>query len=186
MKMPQTVLVCLCLLGATQLAKSQVKQSAAHTIPGFLDPATGKFTTRIAPNVHKNDAAATGTSIFFREDFQISISNYDQPGTTAVCEVSMSSYGDTIGVYYSEDESVAATAVGGGFTCDVPILTLWTLQTPTTDGIDAYVSVTIYTPGQTSPTTLAPTVYRSSTQSLPSLTQPTNGQTVVQTINFQL
>jgi hypothetical protein len=183
MKLPQTFLVCLCLLGATQLALSQVKEPAAHTIPGYLDPATGKFTTRIAPAATASkdaQAEVTGTSIFFREDFQISVANYDQPGSTAVCSVSMASSGDADYYYDYEDEaSVPATPTGGGFSCDVPVLTLWTLQTPTSDTITASVTVTIY-----SQTTPVP-IYRSSTQSL-SLAQPGNAQTVVNTVHFQI
>jgi len=181
MKLLQAFLVCLCLLGATQLAFSQVKEPAVHTIPGFLDPTTGNFTTRIAhAPTATGDAQAevTGTSVFFRETFQISIVNYDQPGTTAVCSVSMSSYDDSNG-FYEDDATVPATPSGSGFSCNVPLLTLWTLQTPATDMISASVTVTIY-----SQTTPVP-IYRSSSQSL-TLAQPGNTQTAVNTVKFQI
>ena len=179
MKLPQAFLACFCLLGATQLAWSQVKEPGVSAIPGYLDPTTGKFTTRIAPATQRNaQAAVTGTSILFREDFQVSIANYDQPGSTAVCSVYMSSGGDANGTY-EEEASVAASSVGGGFSCDVPVLTQWTLQTPGSDTIFASVTVSIYS--QTSPVP----IYRSSTQTL-SLAQPGNTQTVVNSIAFKI
>jgi hypothetical protein len=188
MKLTQAFLVCLCVLGATDLAWSQVKEPAGRPIPGYLDPATGKFTTRIAHAATAQPDPAAGvssTSVFFREDFQIYIANYDQKGTSAICSVDMTSYDDAGGTY-DEVSSVFATAVGSGFSCDVPVLTLWTLQTPTTDMITATVTVTVYTPNsQTSPVLIYPGGYRSSTQSL-TVAQPANGQTAVNSIKFSL
>ena len=185
MKVTQAFVVWLCLLGATQLAWSQVKEPAAHAIPGYLDPKTGKFTTQITPGATAQpdaQAAATSTSVFFREQFNIAIANYDQSsGSTVVCSVEMSSYGDAAGDY-EESASVTATATGNGFSCDVPVLTLWTLQTPTTDTISASITVSLYSGSSPS---LASLTSRSSTRSL-TLTQPGNTQTVINTINISL
>ena len=183
MKLLHAFLVCICLLGATQLAWSQVKESADHVIPGYLDPKTGKFTTQIASGAKaKPDAQATGAGVLFREQFDIAITNYDQPsGSTVVCSVGLNSYGDA-GGDYSETASVTATTTGTGFSCTVPVLALWTLQNPTMDTIEASISVSLYS--GSSPSVLNLTE-RTSTQSL-SLTQPGNTQTVVNSINFTL
>lgn len=184
MKMTQAFLVCICVFGATKLASSQVKAPTAAAIPGYLDPATGKFTTRIAsaptvPPDAQGQPAVAGTSVFFREDFQIQIQNFDQPSNaTVICSVEMTSF-DANG-YFSESASIPATVTGGGWSCDVPVLTQWTLQNPNSDTISATVSVMIYT--QTTPLP----VYRSSTQTLPSLTVPANTQTVVNSVSFKL
>lgn len=179
MRMPHAFLVCVCLLGATQLAWSQTK---AATIPGYYNPTTGEFTTHVASSATAQpQAALTGTSIFFREDFPITITNDDQPaGAQVVCSVEMFEVGDANGSF-SEVASVAAVYSGGTWSCDVPVLTLWTLKTPTTDQIDASVSVTIYSQISTT----APTIYRQSGQSF-LLTVPANTQTVENNVSFQL
>ncbi len=179
MKMSQVILVCICFLGAAQLASSQTKATA---IPGFYDPTTGKFTTHIASGAKAQpDSAATGTSIFFREQFNITITNYDQPSSDqAVCSVSMSSDDAS----YSDSAAIVATPNGSGWTCVVPILTDWTLQTPTTALIYVSVSVDIYSPTATPVNGFFPS-YRESSQSL-TLVQPGNSQTVENAMAFSL
>ena len=179
MRMPHAFLVCVCLLGATQLAWSQTKPTA---IPGFYNPTTGEFTTHIASNATAQpQAALTGTSIFFREDFPITITNYDQPaGAQVVCSVEIFEEGDA-NAGFSDSASVPAAYSGGTWSCDVPLLTLWTLKTPATDMISASVSVTIYS--QLSST--APTIYRESSQSF-TLTVPANTATVENHVAFEL
>lgn len=154
-------------------------------IRGYLNPATGQFTTRIAPDANAQPGALpeatthTGTALFFREDFQITVQNYDQPSNaTAVCEVYMSTY-EGGNDDYSDDLSVPATATSGGWTCDVPILTQWTLQTPTQDTISASVSISIYS--QSTPVPIG----RSATQSF-TFAVPANTQTITNTVNFRL
>jgi hypothetical protein len=184
MKMPQAFLVCACLLGATQLAWGQTAKPSVPQIPGYLDPTTGKFTTQVASNATvQPQAALSGTSVFFREDFQVSIANFDQPtNSQVVCSVTMLSTSDSNGVF-EELYSVPGTQTGSGWYCEVPVLTLWTLKTPATDTISASVAVTIYS--QYSPTT-TPEVYRQSTQSLGTLSVPANTQTIVNSVSFQL
>jgi hypothetical protein len=182
MKMSQMFLVCVCFLGAAQLASSQTKATA---IPGFYNPTTGKFTTHIDAGARAQPAstpATTATPIFFREQFNITITNYDQPSSwQAVCSVSIGS--DDEGGY-GESAAVVATAVGSGWTCSVPILTLWMLQTPATDSIYADVSVDIYSPSATPVNGYYP-AYRESDQSL-TLPQPGNSQTVENAVAFSL
>ena len=180
MRMPHAFLVCVCLLGATQLTWSQTK---AAVIPGYYNPTTGDFSTHIASSATAQpdvQAALTGTSIFFREDFPIKITNYDQPASAqVVCSVTLILEGDANP--FSEIAQAPAAYSGGTWSCDVPVLTLWTLKTPGTDAIIASVSVTIYS--QISPT--APTILRESTQSF-SLTVPANTATVENNVTFQL
>lgn len=185
MRLPHALLLCVCLLGVTQLTWSQTKATA---IPGYLNPSTGTFTTRVSSSATPQpdaEAALAGTGIFFREQFNITITNYDQPTSDLVaCEVSMSSTGDSNSSYFHELEVVPATASGGNWTCSVPVLTLWTLQTPGSDSIYATVSVYIYAPGQTAVDGLLPSL-RESDQSM-ILTQPGNTQTVMNNVSFQL
>jgi hypothetical protein len=178
MRMPHAFAVCVCLLGATPLIFSQTKAAA---IPGYYNPATGEFTSHIASSAAAQPQAAyTGTSIFFREDFPITITNYDQPpGAQVVCAVSMFSVGDINA--FSEIAEASAVYSGGTWSCDVPVLTLWTLRTPATDLISASVSVTIYSQISTT----APTILRQSTQGF-SLTVPANTATVENNVSFQL
>jgi hypothetical protein len=184
MRMSHAFLVCVCLLGATQLAWSQTKAAA---IPGYYNPTTGEFTTHIASSARPQpnaEAALTGTSIFFREEFNITISNYDQPTTAqAVCIVTMYSFGDSNGSTFGETASTPATLNGNTWTCDVPVLTLWTLQTPTTDSISATVAVDIYSSNSTVPGGLL--LMRESSQSM-TLAQPGNTQTAENSIFFHL
>jgi hypothetical protein len=179
MRMPHAFLACVYLLGAMQPARSQIKAAA---IPGYLDPTTGAFTTRVASSATPTpQVSLTGTSVFFREDFPITITNYDQPSNAqVVCTVSMLSLGDANGTF-SDAASVAATPSGGGWTCDVPVLTLWTLKTPATDTITGSVGVEIYT--QTPAAGLA--ITRESSQSF-SLTIPANTATIENSYTFQL
>lgn len=185
MKMSQAFLFCVCLLGATQFAWSQTKGA---TIPGFYNPTTREFTTRSAssaPAKPDTQTALAGSGVFFREQFNITIANYDQPSSDqAACSVSMDSYGDSNGASYHETASVPATSNGSGWTCEVPVLTLWTLESPTTDSISVTVDVYIYAPNQTAVDELLPNL-RESEQSL-TLSQPGNTQTVVNTLTFQL
>jgi hypothetical protein len=179
MRMPSAFLACVCLLGTMQPARSQTKAAA---IPGYLNPATGEFTTHVASSATPTpQVSLTGTSVFFREDFPITITNYDQPANAqVVCSVSMLTVADANGLF-SDGASVAATSSGGGWTCDVPVLTLWTLKTPATDTITGSVTVAIYT--QTSAAGLA--ITRESSQSF-SLTVPANTATVENYYTFQL
>jgi hypothetical protein len=180
MRMPQAFFVCVCLLGVTQLAWSQ-SQNKVPAIPGYYDPLTGQFTTHIASGAAHTDAQAalTGTSTFFREDFQVKIWNYDQLTDAQVTCSAVITTVDTNGLF-EDSYSVPSVSSGGSWTCDVPVLTLWTLQNPDTDVLHASVSVTI---NGGSGFCCAST--RTSSQSF-SLTVPGNTQTIVNNVVFQL
>jgi hypothetical protein len=184
-RMPHAYLICICLLGAAQLGSSQTQTAP---IPGYYNPTTRQFATRLDPTaaLHPDaQAAITGSSVFFREQFNITITNYDQnPGDSAVCAVSIDSFGDTNSAGYHDTATTPATLSGNNWTCSVPILTLWTLQTPGTDSISVEVDVYIYPPNQTAVAGELPSL-RESSQSM-TLSQPANGQTVTNNVTFQL
>jgi hypothetical protein len=188
MRMSKAIFVCVCLVGLTQLVWSQNKDIGAFQqkgIPGYLNPRTGTFTTRtqgsaVTPG---GDGQFPGTAIFFREQANITIQNFDQPtNALAVCHVDISSSTE-FGWFDSAD--VSATSTANGWTCNVPVLTLWTLVTPNTDKLTLCVSVDIlqvFTLGSVSQAVSA----RTSSQPCLSLSQPANAQTVVNTFTFQL
>ena len=186
MKSSQLFLVCLAFLGSTQLGKSQVKRPAA--IPGYLDPATGKFTTQLAPAAAEqaaqpNAAAATGTSVFFREVFSITIQNYDQSANSnVVCAASITTYESGSGYSYTDVASVTASPYGNGFTCNVPVLTTWTLNTPASDSISVTLTVTSV-PSGASTNSIGPG--RTSFQTF-TIAVPGNSQTVYNNALFTL
>jgi len=178
-------------MGETQFALSQNNPATANpgnfnatgpkAIPGFYNPATGEFTTHVASSATPQSdaqAALTGTSLFFREDFQIKIWNYDQSTSAQVSCTASIETADTNGVF-EDSYTVPAVLSGQNWTCDVPVLTLWTLQNPGADAMSAVVSVEIN--GVSSGTGPA----RVSTQSF-SLTVPGNTQTVVNSMIFQI
>ena len=190
MRMSKAIFVCVCLVGLTQLVWSQNKDLGAFQekgIPGYLNPRTGTFTTRtqrsaVTPGVTPD---FSGTPIFFREQANITITNYDQPSNVlVVCHADIDSFSDANSGWF-DSADVVATASGNTYTCNVPILTLWTLQTPTTDRLQLCVSVDIiqvFTLGSVS----SPQSTRSSQQPCLDLAQPANGQTVVTSFTFQL
>jgi len=187
MKRRSAILFCLCLVGLAQLVWSQnraARVSHEKGIPGYLDPRTGKFTTRVddsALNAAKPEL--TGTTILFREQFNITITNYDQSSSDAVaCEATIDSDDDPNGDFY-EDAMVFATRSGSTYTCDVPILAQWTLQTPGSDTIYAYVYVDFLKGVTIGPASTYFEV-RESDQPRFALPVPSNGQTVVTNLGF--
>jgi hypothetical protein len=149
MRISKLIFVCACLIGLTQLVWSQnqhlfpSKQSSG--IPGYLDPRTGKFTTQIQKSgvgTGENEELA-GTPVLFRVKFNITINNYDQPaGSITSCHASIDTE-DPLG-FYSDDAVIIAAKSGGGWTCTVPILVSWTLQTPNSDTISACYGVEVF------------------------------------------
>jgi len=188
MRVSKTVFLCACLVVLTQLVWSQNKGIGAFQedgIPGFLNPHTGKFTTRAQESGVKAHPQLSGTSLFFREQFNITITNYDQPSSAlVVCEASISTYDDANGEF-DDDATVTATLSGNTWTCDVPVLTLWTLQTPNSDSLNACVYVTVIEPFSVGSVSQAVNV-RDSDQPCQTLGVPANGQTVVNSLTFQL
>jgi hypothetical protein len=79
MRTSRIILVCACLVGLTQPARSQqsqqAKPTAPHGVPGYLDPQTGAFTPMPQRSVENEEelAATTPTTgkfvITFRSRF---------------------------------------------------------------------------------------------------------------------
>jgi len=190
MKISKAVFICVCLAGLTQLVWSQNRSSEAFQdkgIPGYLNPRTRTFTTQAQDSGVKQEATAgfTGTPIFFREQANITITNYDQPTSgVTICRAQISSISDA-NIGFSDSQSVTASLSGNTWTCDVPVLSLWTLQTPTTDSLSLCVSIEIvqlYTLGSFTTAESA----RESSQPCLTLPMPANAQTVVTNFTFQL
>jgi len=171
----------LCLSGGTYSACLEPEQEFPRCpgkgIPGYLDPRTGTFTTRTQDSGVKPQATPelTGTSILFRVQFNITITNYDQPsGAQATCYAFIREEGDPN--YFADWVTYPATQSGNTWTCNPPILTLWTLQHPNNDSVYACVNVDFYKvlPG------LPPDVFyaRESDQPCLGIPMPSNGQTV--------
>ena len=190
MTLSKAIFVCACVAGLTQFLWSQNSGfgiSHEKGIPGYLDAQSGKFSTQIQGS--GGHAAATpeltGTPVFFREQFNITISNFDQPSNAlAVCYAEISTFDDANGAF-DDSASVTATLSGGTWTCDVPILTLWTLKTPGSDSISACVHVSIFQAYSVGSATEA-VDSRDSSQPCLTLSVPANGQTVVNTSTFNL
>jgi len=187
MRMSKVVLVCICLVGSTQLVRSQDKGIGAFQdkgIPGFLNPHTGTFTTRAPGSNGGQISSLTGTPILFREQFNITITNYDQPSNSlVVCDAHISTSDANSGFY--DSATVTATSSGNTWTCDVPVLTYWTLQTPGSDTVTACVDVSIlqlFTLGSVTEAESG----RESEQPCLTLAQPGNTQTVVTNFTFEL
>jgi hypothetical protein len=173
--MSKVIFVSLfCLVGLTPLVWSQsqgqplangaaVRQN--HGIPGYLDPQTGTFTTRLqnaAPEVQLPNT----TRVLFRMIFPISININDQPaGSTTFCAVDISS-NDANGFF--ESASTAGNASG----CTLTILAQWDLATPGSDTIFASFDISSSGTG----------VSRSTSHHLASIPMPNNGQTVTEPV----
>jgi len=161
--------VALCAVGWSHAQQSSQATSAkeAHGIPGYLDPRTGMFRTR-SQSPAQASVAVTSDPVIFRLVFNFNILYNDQTGTVA-CHVSISPFGDTNGLFHSED----ATALANGQTCQVTILAQWDLATPSTDQVSIEYEIDSF---QTVQGTLEN--FRGSSHSLASIPMPANGQTV--------
>lgn len=150
-------------------------------IPGYLDPKTGTFTAKAN---RETSTPTSGTPIFFREQFNVTIDNFDQSTSDlVVCDAHIETF-DSTGDWYDDAVSVA-TKNGNNFTCTVPILTQWTLLSPTSDTITACVTVTFiqnYTLGGVT----QPNTARSSAPPCLTLPVPANGTTVNNSLTFML
>lgn len=182
-------LVCVCFVGLTQLLWSQnpvIGENHEKGIPGHLDPRTGMFTARVQHPV-ANEAGGpplSGTSVLFREQFNFTISNLDYAPSLVVCEAYIYENGDANGEFY-DDAVIFATKNGNTYTCNVPVLTQWILQTPTTDTIYAYTYV-YFEQGVTIGSAPAYLQVRESEQPSMQLSVPSNGSTVVNTISVTM
>jgi len=191
MRLSIALFVCVCLVGLTQLVWSQnngLGISHGKGIPGYLDPRTGKFTTQVQN--HGGDAVAnpeTGTAILFREQFDITVDNLDQPtkNVLVVCEADIGTYDSGSGTSWYDSASIVATLSGSNYTCDVPILTSWTLASPGSDTITACMHVEFiqaYSVGGVS----AAEDFRDQEPPCLSLPVPANGHTVTTDVGLTM
>ena len=189
MRLSKALFVCVCLVGLTQLVWSQnngLGISHGKGIPGYLDPRTGKFTTQTQN--HGGNAEAnpdTGTAVLFREQFNITITNYDQPTTGLVaCNANISTDDSGTGIWYDE-AAIVATKSGSNYSCDVPILTSWTLANPGSDTIYACVKVN-FIQGFSNNGATALESFRDQEPPCMSLSVPGNGQTVKTNVSLTM
>jgi len=183
MRFSKIVVVCICLLGLTQPARSQQteggqkKEGAAEQgIPGYLDPRTGAFKPMAkAPLEESEIEVLTPTAGDFQVTFKITVKS-SLPSTAKVSCTFSAIVQDTKSLLTMTDSmTVAATGSGGSRSCTLDMFYSWPLSSPSTD--TAMLSYSIDALGGTSGT-----LDRSSTQTLPSKTPAPSGQTMI-TIN---
>jgi len=185
MRTSKLIFVCVCLVGLAQLGWSESQHLGAskqsHGIPGYLDPRTGTFTTKVQSSVVTSDESeepTTLTTITARLIFNINIVYNDQPSNAiTACSVTINEFGDSSGLFYEEEATAIATS--NGTACKVTILFSWPLANPTQDQIsveyhiDSFQSVTVGGTAVVEP-------FRSLDHSIPSLPMPSNGQTITE------
>jgi hypothetical protein len=184
MRIPKAIFACLLSLvaststfGWNQNQSTPVRLgSQTQGIPGYLNPQTGVFTTR--PQNSSPTTLPATTPITFRLIFNFNIEFNDQPSTnTFSCDVTISPFGDTSGLFHNED--AVSLSPDGGKTCQVTILAQWELANAATDSIA--ISYTISSFQSVSGTLQS---FRTSSHNLQSIPMLTNGQTVTEpTIN---
>jgi hypothetical protein len=189
MKTSKMVLVGVFLIALTQLAWSQNKGLIAphqKGIDGYLDPRTGAFTPRTQNSGVKAEASPdfTGTSIVFREQFNITITNDDQSTSDLVsCQAHIFSVGDPNSWF--DKAVIVATRSGSTYTCDVPVLASWTLQNPGSDTISACVKISFNQGFTVGPNSTVQTIRQQNPPCL-TLSVPANGSTVVNTMSLTM
>jgi hypothetical protein len=156
MRMSKLILVCVCLAGVTQLVWSQngslnaAPVGRAHGIPGYLDPRTGTFSTKVQADAQSSEnpelTPAVATEVFGVWYIQLTISLYTTPasGDIVVCGANLD-VGDTYPAFgYEEEGATQATVSGSTATCTVTIPYLWYLATPKTDMVTVTYDVSLY------------------------------------------
>jgi len=141
MKMSKTMCVCVCLVGLTQLVWSQqLDRQNARGIPGYLDPKTGTFTTRVqTPEAEKaKPLSASWYWGTFNINIAATLTTPVPSGAIVTCSATVDEIDDTNGSYY---EQASAVATAGGSKCDMSIPYAWDLSNASTDQV--IVSYTI-------------------------------------------
>jgi hypothetical protein len=190
MRMSKAIFVCVCLVGLTQPLWSQNKILGAPQekgIPGYLDPRTGTFTTRIqhsGASAEVKPDVVSSTTVLFREQFNITITNDDQSSSAiASCGASIDTE-DSLG-FYEDDATIVATKTSSGWTCDIPVLVSWTLSSAGSDQIGACVHVDVFVPVTVGSISEAVDA-RESTPPCLTLPVPANAATVINAISITL
>jgi hypothetical protein len=190
MKISTLLLACGCLAGLTQISFGQntriIGPIQQKGVAGYLDPKTGVFTARIHPVPaagKESNSEPTNSSYFFREQFNITINNYDQPtSATVYCSVDMDTFDESTGDWDDSNE-IIATRSGNNWTCDVPVLVSWTLGNASEDTIGASVSVDVVN-GQIN--NFEFNAVRSSHPPALTLPVPATGSTVINNVSITL
>ena len=154
MKLSKLILVCICFAGLTQLVWSQNSNLSAapggraHGVPGYLDPRTGTFTTKVhaeaeaSVNPDVTFSVRTGTWNF---SLPVTLKTAAKSGDILACEVDVSTF-DPITIGYEEKAATSVSSPGTRATCTVNIPYSWVLtnltgSTPDTVTISCSVSL---------------------------------------------
>jgi len=141
MRIGKLLLVCVCLVGLTQLVWSQdssVLKAGERGIPGFLNPKTGTFTAK----VQRPEATAPAvTSTVYYGTYQVYIHltvSSDIPSNAVItcsAHLYVSDYGSNPpnGSYDEDGGVVVANRSGTTASCLVPIDYSWSLSNGSTD-----------------------------------------------------
>ncbi len=151
MRMSKLILVCVCLVGLTQLVWSQNSNlsiapgSRAHGVPGYLDPRTGTFTAKVHADPQASvspDVTYTVQTGTWEFSLPVTLKTAAQSGDILACEVDLSTY-DPLTLDYSERAATSVASPGASATCKVNIPFSWVLTTPTTDTVSISYSVSL-------------------------------------------
>jgi len=156
MRIWKLMFVLVCFAGLTQLVWSQETNlnltpgRRAHGIPGYLDPKTGQFTTRIQADEPAADQGSAIADVKYSVmtgtwDFSIAVTlkTTPQSGDLLICEVSLGTF-DQVTLDYGESDVVAVTSPGSSATCNLKIPYSWVLTAPTTDTVSISYDVSLY------------------------------------------
>jgi hypothetical protein len=145
------IFALVCVVGPTQLAWSQNEKgifSGSHSagIPGFLDPQTSTFTTR----VESESAPATATGTYYYGTIQIVltlyIASFFESGTVFQCSgtagTSDSGIGGSGEGFSNSYTTSAPLPTNKVTTCTINIDYFWQLVNPSTDVINVSVNAT--------------------------------------------
>ncbi len=162
MKISRMIVAFVCFVGLTQLVWSQSGRVAAagnhqQGIPGFLDPQTGMFSTKLqSPGGSVDDTSSAAAVVYWGTyvvTLTISISSTLPSGSIVTCSASLAvsdfGSGGSEGTYY-EDGSALATGTGSTRTCKVTIPYSWLVLNGPTDMVSISYDVsalTTYTVG---------------------------------------
>jgi hypothetical protein len=182
MKRFKLIFACVCLVALAQVAWSQDAGVGrrSHGIPGYLDPLTNTFTTRVqGPGTSIGlDPDVTVTNILARLVFKFTIST-DQPATAVeTCSVTASVF-DAAGSY---EEHGTALATSAGKACTVTLFFSWPLATPGSDTVSLEYDINSFQPVTVGSVTVAEPL-RESDHTIPSIPVPANTQTITTNIS---
>jgi len=147
MRTSKMMFVCVCVIALTQIGWGQQanKQGAAPGIPGYLDPTTGTFTTKVQPG-EVAEASSVPVEAWYG-DFYIHLdlemtTPVPSDGNVTCSSTAFQGYLDR-GGGYSENATAVAKHTGSTWTCQMSIPYLWYLQSGTKDWVEIHYSACI-------------------------------------------